>query len=81
MSPAWLTTVALRRLVDHWRRSARSSRLNQRVAEVHPAEVEPRVEDETIRAAVDSLPTRQRAVIALRYLDDERSRRPPTLSA
>ena len=70
VSPAWLTTVALRRLVDHWRRSARSSRLNQRVAEVHPAEVEPRVEDETIRAAVDSLPTRQRAVIALRYLDD-----------
>lgn len=71
VSAAWLTTVALRRLVDHWRSATRRSKLVERVAGgIHPVASEPEIGDDVILAALDSLPMKQRAVIALRYLDD-----------
>lgn len=71
VTPAWLTTVALRRLVDHWRRQGRRRDLVQRVG-VDSASTTPahEVGDERIARALDSLAPSQRAVVALRYLDD-----------
>lgn len=68
---AWLTTVALRRLVDHWRRKGRQRRLVERISfggEDTIDDLGPR--DEELEAALGSLPTNQRSVIVLRYLDD-----------
>ncbi len=71
VTPAWLTTVALRRLVDHWRRQGRRQRLAARVGAGEAGTTPgPEVGDDRIVRALDSLAPRQRAVVALRYLDD-----------
>lgn len=70
---SWLQTVAQRRLVDHWRRSAsgrrRDERLRHRVLAV--PELDVAVDDDRpVLEALESLPDRQRAALCLRYLDD-----------
>lgn len=71
---AWLQTVAKRRLVDHWRRSAAQRRLTARL--IHHDELTVPGDDgyqhdnDRVRDALDSLPGRQRAALCLRYLDD-----------
>ena len=71
VSPAWLQTVAHRRLVDHWRASsARTRRTNRLVADRRDDVVPPYDPDRRVDRALASLPERQRAVLVLRYLDD-----------
>ena len=71
VSEAWLTTVAQRRLVDHWRRAGRQRRMIEWVAgNVRQVADPPHVPDDDVVAALDSLPASQRAVVVLRYLDD-----------
>ncbi len=71
VTPAWLQTVAKRRLVDHWRSSFSQRRRIERLEREslrHPAA--DRDPEGRVEAALDSLPDRQRAVLVLRYLDD-----------
>ena len=72
VTPAWLTVVAKRRLVDHWRHLAARSRAVERLAGTQPSCDEPsRVgPDDDVTEALEALPTRQRTVLTLRYLDD-----------
>lgn len=71
VTPAWLQTVAHRRLVDHWRSSsARRRRTTRLLAERRPEEVPPGDPDNRVDRALTSLPERQRAVLVLRYLDE-----------
>jgi RNA polymerase sigma-70 factor (ECF subfamily) len=71
VSPAWLQTVAHRRLVDHWRRSSASRRRFARlVADRRRDEVPAHDPDHRIDRALASLTERQRSVLVLRYLDD-----------
>jgi RNA polymerase sigma-70 factor (ECF subfamily) len=73
VTPAWLTVVAKRRLIDHWRHLGARSRAVERIAGALPgseAAVEPLGDDPEISAALDSLPARQRTVLTLRYMDD-----------
>ena len=68
---AWLTTVALRRLVDHWRRAGRRRRLIDAIAgDVSSTGDSEMMPDQQVVAASDSLPVAQREVVVLRYLDD-----------
>lgn len=71
---AWLQTVAKRRLVDHWRRSATQRRLKARLARgatlTVPGIDSHQDDDDRVRDALSSLPDRQRAALCLRYLDD-----------
>ena len=71
VSPAWLRTVAKRRLIDHWRALTSQDRKVERLAAIRvesaPPEMDP---DGRIDVALDSLPDRQRAALVLRYLDD-----------
>jgi RNA polymerase sigma-70 factor (ECF subfamily) len=71
----WLYTVARRRLVDHWRRTARHRRRIERLLEL--GETQSNATDDpfdhegdAVLAALRSLPPRQRVAISLRYLDD-----------
>ena len=72
VTPAWLTTVARRRLVDHWRRTTRRGRLAERLegAARTGAGTDGSTELPEVWGALDSLPAAQRAAITLRYLDD-----------
>lgn len=72
VTPAWLTVVAKRRLVDYWRHRAARSRAVERLAGVRPRWQEPSTvdDDSDISAALEALPARQRTVLTLRYLDD-----------
>lgn len=72
VTPAWLTVVAKRRLVDHWRHMAARSRAVDRIAGSRQQCFDPPASnpDDDVTAALDSLPTRQRTVLTLRYLDD-----------
>lgn len=72
----WLFVVARRRLVDHWRRAERERRRVLRLLELGEAQGQTHVEiepashqAELVVAALQSLPQRQRAAVALRYLD------------
>lgn len=75
VSGAWLMTVAKRRLIDYWRRAesqrerverlGRQLGLTARADEFDGDEVRERV-----FTALESLPERQRAALALRYLDE-----------
>jgi RNA polymerase sigma-70 factor (ECF subfamily) len=74
VTPAWLTTVARNRLVDHWRSRAREDRRLQ-MAWSNPdadewaddgAPLEPGVVNQVMR----ELPPDYQAVLSLRYLDD-----------
>jgi RNA polymerase sigma factor (sigma-70 family) len=73
VTAAWLTVVAKRRLVDHWRHSAAHSRVVDRLirtvrddAVADPADGF----DSEITVALDAVPARQRMVLMLRYVDD-----------
>lgn len=72
VTPAWLTVVAKRRLVDHWRHLAARARAVARLDGAHRQRDEPSEfsRDDDVTAALESLPTRQRTVLTLRYLDD-----------
>lgn len=74
VTPAWLTTVARNRLIDHWRAKAREDR-RLRAAWSNPetdewsddgAAMEPAVVTQVMRG----LPPGYQAVLSLRYLDD-----------
>ena len=74
----WLFVVARRRLIDHWRKSERERNRLIRLLELDPYRNESgRTDDhrsdgsaDAVIDALRSLPERQRAAIALRYLDD-----------
>lgn len=74
----WLFVVARRRLIDHWRKAERERNRLSRLLELDPAQRLAGREDEhhdgndgdAVIEALRSLPERQRAAIALRYLDD-----------
>jgi RNA polymerase sigma factor (sigma-70 family) len=72
VTPSWLTVVAKRRLVDHWRHVAATSRAVERLAGAQPRWHEPcpASDDSDISLALESLPARQRTVLVLRYFDD-----------
>ena len=70
VTPPWLTTVALRRLVDHWRSSGRTRRLVVRLGSQHGREESAPEFDDELWEALESLPGAQRVAITLRYLDD-----------
>ena len=74
VTPAWLTTVARNRLIDHWRATAREQR-RLRAAWSNPdsdewtddgTPLEPAVVNQVMR----TLPPGYQAVLSLRYLDD-----------
>lgn len=68
---SWLFMVARRRLIDHWRADERHRRRLNRVRRSRHYEAPPcTVQDERVLAAIQSLPTRQRAALSLRYLDE-----------
>ena len=71
VTPAWLVTVARRRLIDHWRSTSAHDRRVLRLAhEPVPAEAPASDPDGRVDRALGSLPDRQRAVLVLRYLDE-----------
>ena len=74
VTPAWLTTVARNRLVDHWRSKAREDR-RLGLAWSNPDRDEwtddgTPLEPEVVNQAMRRLPPDQQAVLSLRYLDD-----------
>ena len=71
VTPAWLLTVARRRLVDHWRATAAHQRRVERLArEPSKPPAPPSDPDGPVQRALGSLPDRQRAALVLRYLDE-----------
>ena len=68
----WLFVVAKRRLVDHWRALSARERLQDRLMSLPTKELptSPRSENPEISAALDGLPSRQRLVLTLRYIDE-----------
>ena len=74
VTPAWLTTVARNRLIDHWRSAAREARrLRLAWSEPEPdhwvddgGPVDAALVDQVMR----QLPADYQAVLSLRYLDD-----------
>ena len=74
VTPAWLTTVARNRLVDHWRSTAREDR-RLRLAWSNPDADEwsddgTPLEPEVVNRAMRRLAPDHQAVLSLRYLDD-----------
>ena len=74
VTPAWLTTVARNRMIDHWRAKAREER-RLRAAWSNPDTDEwtddgTPVEPEVIAQVMRTLPPGYQAVLSLRYLDD-----------
>lgn len=69
VTPAWLRTVARRRLIDHWRASA----AHDRRVDALTSELTRRSNDasahDAVELALESLPDTQRAVLVLRYLE------------
>jgi RNA polymerase sigma-70 factor (ECF subfamily) len=71
VTPAWLQTVARRRLVDHWRSTSAHRRRVERLAFDRRPEAAPVGDpDGRVEQALGSMPDRQRAVLTLRYLDE-----------
>ena len=68
--PGWIRHVALNRLRDHWRKSARGSqalrRLQSEASLVAAAPAEP----SELAALLQRLPEQQRMAVALFYVDD-----------
>jgi RNA polymerase sigma-70 factor (ECF subfamily) len=74
VTPAWLTTVARNRLIDHWRRTARERRRLQ-LAWSGPDSDEwtddgSPLEPEVVHQVMGGLAPAYQAVLSLRYLDD-----------
>lgn len=74
ITPAWLTTVARNRLVDHWRSAASESR-RLRLAWSTPESDEwtddgARLDPEAVHEVMRTLSPDHQAVLSLRYLDD-----------
>jgi RNA polymerase sigma-70 factor (ECF subfamily) len=74
VTPAWLTTVARNRLVDHWRSSAREER-RLRMAWSDPDPDEwlddgAPLDSHVVNEAMRAIPPMYQAVLSLRYLDD-----------
>lgn len=74
VTPAWLTTVARNRLVDHWRSAAGENR-RLRLAWSDPAPDEwvddgAPLEPEVVHQVMRTLTPDHQAVLSLRYLDD-----------
>lgn len=74
VTPAWLTTVARNRLVDHWRSTASEGRRLQ-LAWSNPDPDEWSDDDsplapETVNRVMRALPPDYQAALSLRYLDD-----------
>lgn len=67
----WLIDVAKKRLIDHWRRERRHLNRVDRLIQFAPTDPETDGHDGDTRLleALDTLPSRQRAVLMLRYLD------------
>ncbi|MEM9747481.1 MAG: sigma-70 family RNA polymerase sigma factor [Actinomycetota bacterium] len=76
VTEAWLFTVARRRVIDQWRSSERHRRrLGRVIASTPSMPTGPSApiefdEDEAVRAALASLPERQRAAVVLRYVEE-----------
>jgi RNA polymerase sigma-70 factor (ECF subfamily) len=70
VTTAWLISVAKRRLVDHWRTSERQGRRLDKLRLERSADQALDMEDDRVLAALESLSTRQRAALTLRYLDE-----------
>ena len=74
VTPAWLTTVARNRLIDHWRSKAREDRrLGLAWSNAEPdewAEDSTPLEPEVVNQVMRTLPPDHQAVLSLRYLDD-----------
>lgn len=68
----WLVFVAKRRLVDHWRRSAREEKLLEALETVRTVSVlRPDLSfDPELADAMRSIPARQRSALVLRYVLD-----------
>lgn len=74
VTPAWLTTVARNRLVDHWRSAAREER-RLRLAWSDPdpdhwSDDGSAVDRDAVDQVMRQLPADYQAVLSLRYLDD-----------
>jgi RNA polymerase sigma-70 factor (ECF subfamily) len=74
VTPAWLTTVARNRLIDHWRSKAREDHRLER-AWSNPdsdewADDGTPLEPEVVNQAMRRLRSEHQAVLSLRYLDD-----------
>jgi RNA polymerase sigma-70 factor (ECF subfamily) len=74
VTPAWLTTVARNRLVDHWRATAREQR-RMELAWSNPeadewADDGAPLESAVVNLVMQALPADYQAVLSLRYLDD-----------
>ena len=65
---SWLVTVAHRRLIDHWRSVGSQRSRVDRLRNLRGTSSS--VDLELIELALGTLPERQRAALALRYLDD-----------
>jgi RNA polymerase sigma-70 factor (ECF subfamily) len=75
VTPAWLTTVARNRLVDHWRSKAREDRrLGLAWSNPDPdewADDGTTLEPEIVNQVMRELAPDYQAVLSLRYLDDQ----------
>jgi RNA polymerase sigma-70 factor (ECF subfamily) len=71
VTPAWLQTVAKRRLVDHWRSMGSHRRRVERLSrEPQPVGPPPGDPDDRVERALAGLPERQRAALVLRHVDE-----------
>lgn len=72
LTVGWLITVARRRLIDHWRRRTSHRSKLQRLASNRRTSRTTELDehDTTVLDALGSLPTRQRAAVTLRYVDE-----------
>jgi RNA polymerase sigma-70 factor (ECF subfamily) len=68
VSPAWLRTVAHRRLIDFWRAETAHGRRVEAIAQKRPFPQHAN-DDGRVDEALGVLPTRQRAALVLRYMD------------
>lgn len=73
---AWIVAIARRRLIDHYRRDSRRSRLRQRLKHrgIEPAPdaaADIDAMDSCVATAINRLPAMQRAAVVLRYMDDQ----------
>ena len=68
---AWVRRVAINLAIGQKRRSTTEAKALERLTPAPANSAESRLGDPYVWAAVDALPPRQRAVIALRYLEDQ----------